>query len=58
MAVSSFSFGLSVMEVSLLSGLLLMEHCNAGHGRVVYILLVEFFEDIGVEVMEGDCYKN
>ena len=57
MAVSSFSFGFSVMEVSLLSGLLLMEHCNKGHGRGV--LLVEFFKDIGVDVMEGDdCYKN
>ena len=45
------------MEVSLLSGLLLMEHCNAEHGRGV--LLLEFFlEDTGVDVMQGDdCYK-
>ena len=57
MAGSSFSVGLSVMEASLFSGLLLMEHCNAEHGRGV--LLLEFFlKDTGVDVMEGDdCYK-
>lgn len=56
MVVSFFLFGLLVMEVLFFLGLLLMEYCNVGYGRGV--LLVEFFEDIGVEVMEGDCYKN
>ena len=60
--METFSGRSSVMEASLLgllSGLLFMEYCNAvGPGRGVP-LLEFFFEDIGVDVMEGiDCYKN